>query len=99
MSRFVSPEFGVTLERIARKSDYGGWKTVASGSSDTIIWAESGIESVNLSAGYQFEHTEAEQLDVKACYGTYKFLRKILNDTQRLQTRERRVRKVSYCVR
>jgi len=92
---FCSPEFGVRLERIARQSGFGKWKTVSGGSSDTYIWAQSGIESVNLSAGYLFEHTDAEQLDVSACYETYKFLMEILNNTSRLQRRRALVSRVS----
>ncbi|MHA6260019.1 hypothetical protein ACXYMX_08890 [Sporosarcina sp. CAU 1771] len=92
---FCTSEFGVRLERIARQSGLGAWKTVTGGSSDTYIWAQSGIESVNLSAGYQFEHTDAEQLDVEACYGTYTFLMEILANTHQLQRRGRRVSRAS----
>ena len=87
--------FGTALERIARRGGYNDWKTVAGGSSDTYIWAQNGIESVNLSAGYQHEHTSDEELDVAACYGTYKFLMEILIEIRHLQGRMRRIREVS----
>lgn len=90
---FCTSAFGTELERIARRARYTGWATVAGGSSDTYIWARNGIESVNLSAGYQFEHTFDEQLDVAACYGTYLFLIEILMESRRL--RSRNVREVS----
>jgi tripeptide aminopeptidase len=48
------------------------------------IWARNGIESVNLSAGYQFEHTSDEELDVAACYRTYQYLMEILGESPRL---------------
>ncbi|MFD1928847.1 M20/M25/M40 family metallo-hydrolase [Sporosarcina siberiensis] len=77
---FCTPAFGTALERIARKSGASKWRAVAGGSSDTYIWAQNGIESVNLSAGYMNEHTSNEMLDVKASYGTYSFVMEILND-------------------
>ena len=92
---FCTAAFGTALERIARRVGYNDWLTVAGGSSDTYIWAQNGIESVNLSAGYQNEHTSDEKLDVGACYGTYKFLMEILNESRQLQGRIGRVREVS----
>lgn len=92
---FCTTTFGTALKRIARRAGYNDWCTVAGGSSDTYIWAQNGIESVNLSAGYQFEHTSNEELDVEACYGTYKFLMEILNESRRLLGRIGRIREVS----
>jgi tripeptide aminopeptidase len=70
-----------------------GWKCTQGGSSDTRIWAEHGIQSVNLSAGYNYEHTDAEYLDIQPCYGTIQLipsflgkgqeLRRVLNDIRR----------------
>jgi tripeptide aminopeptidase len=50
---------------------------------------------VNLSAGYQNEHTSDEWLDVGACYGTYKFLMEILEGSRRLRKRISGLGKVS----
>ncbi|MFC0271789.1 hypothetical protein ACFFIX_10015 [Metabacillus herbersteinensis] len=50
------------------------WKCTAGGSSDTRIWEEHGIQSVNLSAGYSNEHTDSETLDVEACYEVTKLV-------------------------
>ena len=91
---FCTSEFGVALERVARGAGYNDWRTVAGGSSDTAIWARNGIESVNLSAGYQFEHTSDEELDVAACYGTYKFLMEILGESRKLWRRIERMGRV-----
>lgn len=92
---FCSPTFGTELERIARGAGYHDWKTVAGGSSDTYIWSQSSIESVNLSAGYLYEHTFAEQLDVGACYETYQYLMEILNASSGLRNQIRRIERVS----
>ncbi len=81
---FCSKNFQRVLERTAQGCKLGPWKAVDGGSSDTFIWAKNGIESVNLSAGYQFEHTCNEQLNVTACYGTYQFLMEILHQSREI---------------
>ncbi|MFZ0445243.1 MAG: hypothetical protein WAM95_11585 [Bacillus sp. (in: firmicutes)] len=58
------------IERAAIEAGLSGWKSTQGGSSDTRIWAEHGIQSVNLSAGDHYEHSDAEYLYVQACYGT-----------------------------
>ncbi|MHC8515887.1 hypothetical protein [Sporosarcina sp. ITBMC105] len=93
MVPFCTPAFGRELERIARRSGEARWRTVPGGSSDTYIWAQSGIESVNLFAGYMHEHTADETLDVKACYGTYLFVMEILDACDRIVRRGREVRR------
>lgn len=45
---FCSDEFAREVESIGRIMQWGRWQTVAGGSSDTRIWAEQGINSVNL---------------------------------------------------
>lgn len=57
---------------------------MAGGSSDTRIWAEQGINSVNLSAGYNNEHTSNETLDIQANYGTYEFVIMLLEKSRSL---------------
>ena len=71
---FCDDAYGSFFEKIAKEDGLTGWKCTAGGSSDTRIWAEHGIQSVNLSAGYQHEHTVDEYLDVNACYQTAKLI-------------------------
>ncbi|WP_413299795.1 M20/M25/M40 family metallo-hydrolase [Bacillus sp. 1P10SD] len=71
---FCHQDYGAFFEKVAVEERLSGWTATMGGSSDTRIWAEHGIQSVNLSAGYKNEHTEEELLDVKACYHTTKLL-------------------------
>lgn len=71
---FCHPSYGSFFEKVASEAGLNGWATTDGGSSDTRIWAEYGIQSVNLSVGYDHEHTHQESLDVKACYRTAKLL-------------------------
>ncbi|MFY3791939.1 M20/M25/M40 family metallo-hydrolase [Ureibacillus sp. MALMAid1270] len=94
---FCSNEFARQVERIGRISHPGRWQTVASGSSDTRIWAEQGINSVNLSAGYENEHTNEETLDIQANYETYEFVMLLVEKSQSLMKHslERRNQRVN----
>lgn len=92
--QFCIERFGQKIERIVRNAGLSCWKTTAGGSSDTAIWAKNGIQSVNLSAGYNFEHTEMEQLDVKANYEVYGLLLEILENSNRLMDTVREARVV-----
>ncbi|WP_019415984.1 M20/M25/M40 family metallo-hydrolase [Paenisporosarcina sp. TG20] len=93
-TRFCSIEFARAVERVARLEEFGQWKTTPGGSSDTAIWASHGIQSVNLSAGYDNEHTDMEQLDVEANYETYEFLMALIRNASRLIQRGVRQRVV-----
>lgn len=84
---FCTKEYARAVERIARLEEFGQWKSTPGGSSDTAIWASHGIQSVNLSAGYNFEHTEREQLDVEANYETYEFLMTMIENARVLYQR------------
>lgn len=95
ISRFCTERFGQKIEQIARHSGMSYWKTTTGGSSDAAIWASHGIQSVNLSAGYNFEHTDHEQLDVKANYGTYELVLELLENSQRLTESATRVKRLS----
>ncbi|MDG4658525.1 M20/M25/M40 family metallo-hydrolase [Ectobacillus antri] len=75
---FCTPEYGAFFEEVAAAEGLKGWKCTQGGSSDTRIWAEHGIPSVNLSVGYQNEHTDRESLDVEACYETFELVCGIL---------------------
>lgn len=61
---FYDAAYGVLFERAARQLGLNEWKCTAGGYSDTVIWVESGIQPVNLSVGYNNEHTSAELLNV-----------------------------------
>lgn len=91
-TRFCSQEFARCIERIAYLEEFGQWKSTHGGSSDTAVWASHGIQSVNLSAGYNFEHTEREQLDIEANYGTYEFLMTLIENARVLHQRVLRQR-------
>ncbi len=71
---FCHENYGAFFEKVAVNEGLDGWKMTQGGSSDTRIWAEHGIQSINLSVGYMNEHTEDEFLDVEACYETVKLL-------------------------
>ncbi|SDJ37817.1 M20/M25/M40 family metallo-hydrolase [Salimicrobium halophilum] len=78
---FCSKHFGSWVKEIAGS----GWSCVRGGSSDARIWAEAGIETVNLSVGYRHEHTEEETLDVDACYETARVMRRVLENHRSLK--------------
>ena len=90
---FCDEAYGTFMEQAAIEAGLSGWKCTQGGSSDTRIWAEHGIQSVNLSAGYNYEHSDAEFLDIQACYRTVQLiqsflgkgreLRQVLNDIRR----------------
>ena len=71
---FCHEGYGRFFEQVALEADLIGWCVTAGGMSDTHIWAEHGIESVNLSVGYANEHTSAETLDVSAAFHTSKLV-------------------------
>jgi putative aminopeptidase FrvX len=50
------------------------------GLSDAKVFAEFGIPTVNLSVGYQHEHTEFETLDYKAALETVMLLETVLEN-------------------
>jgi tripeptide aminopeptidase len=54
-------------------------KITTGGLSDAKFFAEFGIPTVNLSVGYQYEHTEEETLDYKAAFDTVILLETVLD--------------------
>jgi len=86
-ARFCTVSFARAIERVAALEEFSDWKTTPGGSSDTAIWASHGIQSVNLSAGYDFEHTDMEQLDVQANYEAYEFLLTLIENAGYLRQR------------
>ncbi|HCX50770.1 MAG TPA: hypothetical protein DG757_17455 [Bacillus sp. (in: Bacteria)] len=71
---FCDERYGAFYEQVALEENLDGWKTTAGGSSNTRIWAEHGIQSVNLSVGYGSEHTEGEFVNIEDCYETVRLL-------------------------
>jgi putative aminopeptidase FrvX len=57
---FCSDSVGLFMEDVAKMTDMGDWKCVEGGISDAMVFAQEGINSINLSAGYKNEHTDKE---------------------------------------
>lgn len=89
---FCDVKFGELIEQIANDAELEGWACTEGGSSDTRIWAEHGIECVNLSAGYYNEHTDEEYLDVAACYNVTKLLMAIIKRAGEVKRLSRTIR-------
>ncbi len=90
---FCHAEYGRFFERIATEQGMDNWKVTAGGSSDTRVWASHHIQSVNLSAGYQNEHTDKEYLDVEACYGTLKLLKGVFENGKEIRSVLQQIRR------
>lgn len=88
---FCHENYGSFFEEAAKSMGLLGWKTTIGGSSDTRIWAEHGIQSVNLSAGYMNEHTSAETLNVEACYNTVSLITEVFYEARNLQRTLRQI--------
>ena len=62
------------------------------GRSDTLIWAQQGIQSVNLSVGYQNEHTSEEELNINDAFATANLLKKVFLHVDLLKSALRGIR-------
>lgn len=104
--QFCDKRFSAFIEETAISRGFNGWKCTPGGRSDTLIWADHGIQSVNLSAGYVNEHTSDEALNVEDCFQTLELIqavlqekrvmRRVLNDIQRAETRGIRMVSVDH---
>jgi tripeptide aminopeptidase len=56
------------------------WKITPGGLSDAKVFAEFGNRTVNLSVGYEHEHTEFETLDYKAALETVLLLEAVFEN-------------------
>ncbi|WP_086943508.1 M20/M25/M40 family metallo-hydrolase [Trichococcus pasteurii] len=75
---FCDELFGEMLALIGNLGDdENRWEPTLGGSSDTRIWAQQGIQSVNLSVGYQYEHTSREELNLDDAFATANLLKKV----------------------
>ncbi|WP_235182901.1 hypothetical protein [Gracilibacillus boraciitolerans] len=83
---FCDEAYGKFIERVSLEEGLTEWKCTNGGSSDTRIWAEKGIQSVNLSVGFMDEHTEEESLDIHVAYETVKLIKGIFNNAKDLRS-------------
>jgi tripeptide aminopeptidase len=67
---FCPEEYGRLFEQAGELAGMNDWKITPGGISDAKVFAEYGIPSVNLSAGYQNEHKETEIVDNKSTFET-----------------------------
>lgn len=86
--KFCTEPFETKLSRIGhtltQQYNRAQWKPVVGGSSDTAIWAQRGINSVNISAGYSHEHSEFETLNVADSYHSYQVLLELIAQSRYL---------------
>jgi tripeptide aminopeptidase len=67
---FCSEDYGRIFKKAGEIAGMPDWKMTKGGLSDAKIFAQYGIPSVNLSVGYQNEHTDDETLDYNATLET-----------------------------
>ncbi|MGG0940175.1 M20/M25/M40 family metallo-hydrolase [Brevibacillus centrosporus] len=71
---FCDPAVGSFFEQAGVAAGMPDWKAVQGGISDACTFASCGINSVNLSAGYLYEHTEKERVDLNWVKETTKLI-------------------------
>ena len=77
---FCDPSYGKLFEEAGALAGMKGWKRVSGGSSDALVFARKfGINTVNLSVGYENEHTWEETLDYIAAYETSMLIETVLD--------------------
>ncbi|WP_147533005.1 M20/M25/M40 family metallo-hydrolase [Bacillus marasmi] len=94
--QFCDTRYGEFFEKIAVAAGLSGWAVTKGGSSDTAIWAQHGIQSVNLSAGYKNEHSERESLNVDDSYRTAELVKAVMNNGRELQRTLRTIEREKY---
>ena len=91
---FCDELFGAMLALIGNLGDdEDRWEPTLGGSSDTRIWAQQGIQSVNLSVGYQHEHTSREELNLDDAFATANLLKKVFLHLDLLKSALRGIRR------
>lgn len=70
---FCSNEVGKFMEKVSALLEMD-WKCVEGGTSDARVFAENGVNAVNLSAGYRNEHTSKEYVVLKDMENTVKII-------------------------
>ncbi|WLR52746.1 M20/M25/M40 family metallo-hydrolase [Bacillus tianshenii] len=82
---FCEQAYGRLFEQAGQRLGMADWKMTEGGTSDALIFSREGIPSVNLSAGYQYEHTNNETFDLVAAYETIQLIRDVLHHPNELQ--------------
>ncbi|MCA0972252.1 M20/M25/M40 family metallo-hydrolase [Halobacillus litoralis] len=81
---FCDEAFGEWVEQTALAYSHDDWACTDGGSSDARVWASNSIQTVNVSVGYQMEHTDDERLDVDACYETVRVMEGVFAEARSL---------------
>ena len=92
---FCDELFGAMLALIGNLGEEDRWEPTLGGSSDTRIWAQNGIQSVNLSVGYQYEHTSREELNLDDAFATASLLKKAFLHIDLLKSALRGIRRTT----
>ena len=82
---FCPEEFGNLFEQAGKLAGMEDWQTTPGGISDAKVFAQFGIPSVNLSAGYQNEHTDFETVYYLATFETVLLVESILHNNMILK--------------
>jgi len=79
-SLFCTPSYGKLFKVAGKLAGMPDWEMTSGGLSDAKSFAEFGIPSVNLSAGYHLEHTDEEYVDYRATFETVKLIKTFLHE-------------------
>lgn len=90
---FCDELFGSMIALIGNLGEEKRWEPTMGGRSDTLIWAQQGIQSVNLSVGYQNEHTSQEELNIDDAFATANLLKKVFLHVDLLKSALRGIRR------
>ena len=90
---FCDELFGSMIALIGNLGEEKRWEPTMGGRSDTLIWAQQGIQSVNLSVGYQNEHTSEEELNIDVAFATANLLKKVFLHVDLLKSALRGIRR------
>jgi di/tripeptidase len=71
---FCSNAVGEFMESVGKLIEQDDWECVEGGVSDAMTFSSNGINSINLSAGYENEHTSNEFASVEAMMDTTKLI-------------------------
>jgi tripeptide aminopeptidase len=82
---FCGDNYGRIFETAGALAGMPDWKMTHGGLSDAKVFAEFGIPAVNLSVGYQHEHTEFETLDYKVTLETVLLLETVFENNMILE--------------
>lgn len=74
---FCSNPVGLFMEDVAMLTGMKDWKCVEGGVSDAMTFAQKGINSINLSAGYYHEHSDREYVNVYQMKDTIRLIMQV----------------------